>query len=165
MAMEKGEVYVIVGDGSYLMLHSEILTALKEHVKINILLLDNSGYQCIKNLQMAHGSEGFGNEFRFREESTGRLTGDFTPVDFKKYAEALGVKAFFAENDDKLWHSLEKARSEQVSTLIEVKVLPGTMTEEYYSWWRVGIPEVSNCKATQASHLEMAKEISKARAY
>ena len=165
MAMEKGEVYVIVGDGSYLMLHSEILTALKEHVKINILLLDNSGYQCIKNLQMAHGSAGFGNEFRFREESTGRLTGDFTAVDFKKYAEALGVKAFFAEDADQLRLSLEKARSEQVLTLIEVKVLPGTMTEGYNTWWRVGVPEVSNCEATQDSYLEMAKEISKARVY
>ena len=165
MAMEKGEVYIIVGDGSYLMLHSEILTALKEHVKINIVLLDNSGYQCIKNLQIAHGSAGFGNEFRFREESTGRLTGDFTAVDFKKYAEALGVKAFYAEDANQLSFSLEKARSETVSTLIEVKVLPGTMTGGYHSWWRVGVPEVSNCKATQESHLEMAREISKARAY
>ena len=165
MAMEKGEVYIIVGDGSYLMLHSEILTALKEHVKINIVLLDNSGYQCIKNLQIAHGSAGFGNEFRFREESTGRLTGDFTAVDYKKYAEALGVKAFYAEDADQLSCSLEKARSETVSTLIEVKVLPGTMTGGYHSWWRVGVPEVSNCKATQESHLEMAREISKARAY
>lgn len=165
MAMEKGEVYVIVGDGSYLMLHSEILTALKEHVKINIVLLDNLGYQCIKNLQIAHGSAGFGNEFRIREESTGRLTGDFTAVDFKKYAEALGVKAFYAEDADQLSFSLEKARSETVSTLIEVKVLPGTMTGGYHSWWRVGVPEVSNCKATQESHLEMARGISKARAY
>ena len=165
MAMEKGEVYVIVGDGSYLMLHSEILTALKEHIKINILLLDNSGYQCIKNLQMAHGSAGFGNEFRFREESTGRLTGDFTAVDFKKYAEALGVKAFFAADADQLRYILEKARSEHISTLIEVKVLPGTMTGGYHSWWRVGVPEVSNCKATQDSNLEMTIEVSKARAY
>ena len=165
MAMEKGEVYIIVGDGSYLMLHSEILTALKEHVKINIVLLDNSGYQCIKNLQIAHGSAGFGNEFRFREENTGRLTGNFTAVDFKKYAEALGVKAFYAEDADQLSFSLEKARSETVSTLIEVKVLPGTMTGGYHSWWRVGVPEVSNCKATQESHLEMARQISKARAY
>ena len=114
---------------------------------------------------MVHGSVGFGNEFRYREESSGRLTGDFTAVDFKKYAEALGVKAFYAEDADQLSCSLEKARSERFSTLIEVKVLPGTMTGSYYSWWRVGIPEVSNCKATQESHLEMAKEISKARAY
>ncbi len=165
MAMEEGEVYIIVGDGSYLMLHSEILTAIKENVKINILLLDNSGYQCIKNLQIAHGSAGFGNEFRYREDSTARLTGDFTKVDFKKYAEALGVKAFFAKDVDQLRFSLEKARSENVSTLIEVKVLPDTMTGGYHSWWRLGVPEVSNSKATRDSHLEMAREISKARAY
>jgi len=165
LAMEKGEVYVIVGDGSYLMLHSEILTALKEHVKINIVLLDNSGYQCIKNLQMAYGSIGFGNEFRYREEITGRLTGDITPVDFTKYAEALGVKAFYAADATELRQALEKTRSEPVSTLIEVKVLPGTMTDGYHTWWRVGVPEVSSCETTAESHLKMAEEISKARAY
>ena len=114
---------------------------------------------------MAHGSAGFGNEFRFREESTGRLTGDITAIDFKKYAEALGVKAFFAADADQLRLILEKTRSEKVSTLIEVKVLPGTMTGGYHSWWRVGVPEVSNCEATQESNLEMAREVSKARAY
>ena len=114
---------------------------------------------------MVHGSVGFGNEFRYREESSGRLTGDFTAIDFKKYAEALGVKAFYADDAEQLSYSLEKARSETVSTLIEVKVLPGTMTGGYHSWWRVGVPEVSNCKATQDSNLEMAREVSKARAY
>ena len=114
---------------------------------------------------MAHGSVGFGNEFRFREENTGRLTGDYTAINFKKYAEALGVKAFFAADADQLRLILEKTRSEKVSTLIEVKVLPGTMTGGYHSWWRVGVPEVSNCKATQESNLEMAREISKARTY
>ena len=125
LAMDKGELYVIVGDGSYLMLHSEILTALKEHVKINLILLDNSGYQCIKNLQMAHGSVGFGNEFRYREKNSDRLIGEITPVDFKKYAEALGVKAFYANNVNEFNKLLRTTRKEDVSTLIEVKVLPG----------------------------------------
>ncbi len=165
LAMDKGELYVIVGDGSYLMLHSEILTALKEHVKINLILLDNSGYQCIKNLQMAHGSVGFGNEFRYREKNSDRLIGKITPVDFKKYAEALGVKAFYANNVNEFKELLRTTRKEDVSTLIEVKVLPGTMTDGYHSWWRVGIPEVSNCKATTDSNLKMSEEISKARAY
>ncbi|MDP6332735.1 MAG: 3D-(3,5/4)-trihydroxycyclohexane-1,2-dione acylhydrolase (decyclizing) [SAR324 cluster bacterium] len=165
LAMDKGELYVIVGDGSYLMLHSEILTALKEHVKINVILLDNSGYQCIKNLQMAHGSVGFGNEFRYREKNSDRLIGNITPVDFKKYAEALGVKAFYANNVNEFKELLRTTRKEDVSTLIEVKVLPGTMTDGYHSWWRVGIPEVSNCKATTDSNLKMSEEISKARAY
>ena len=165
LAMDKGELYVIVGDGSYLMLHSEILTALKEHVKINVILLDNSGYQCIKNLQMAHGSVGFGNEFRYREKNSDRLIGKITPVDFKKYAEAIGVKAFYANNVNEFKELLRTTRKEEVSTLIEVKVLPGTMTDGYHSWWRVGIPEVSNCKATTDSNLKMSEEISKARAY
>ena len=165
LALDQGEVYVIVGDGSYLMLHSEFLTTLKEHVKINVVLLDNSGYQCIKNLQMAHGSVGFGNEFRHREESTGRLTGEITPVDFKKYAEALGVKAFHAANVDEFHEALQAAKQEKISTLIEVKVLPGTMTDGYHSWWRVGVPEVSNSKTTTDSHQKMAEEIRKARAY
>ena len=165
LALDQGEVYVIVGDGSYLMLHSEFLTTLKEHVKINVVLLDNSGYQCIKNLQMAHGSVGFGNEFRHREESTGRLTGEITPVNFKKYAEALGVKAFHAENVDEFREALQAAKQEKISTLIEVKVLPGTMTDGYHSWWRVGVPEVSNSKITTDSHQKMAEEIRKARAY
>ena len=165
LAWNEGEVYAIVGDGSYLMLHSEILTSLKEHIKINIVLLDNSGFQCIKNLQMAHGSVGFGNEFRFRETESGRLTGDITPVDFKKYAEALGVKAFYAENVYEFREALHAAKQEKISTLIEIKVLPGTMSDGYNSWWRVGIPEVSNCDATVASHSEMEAEIRKAKAF
>ena len=111
LAMERGEVYVIVGDGSYLMLHSEFLTALKEHIKINVVLLDNSGYQCIKNLQIAHGSVGFGNEFRYRENNSGRLTGEITSVDFKKYSEALGVKAYFAADADKFLDSPDNVYS------------------------------------------------------
>ena len=165
LAMTQGEVYVIVGDGSYLMLHSEFLTALKEHIKINVILLDNSGYQCIKKLQIAHGSAGFGNEFRYREKDTGRLSGEITSVDFKKYSEALGVKAYHANDPEEFLESLQKTRTEKISTLIEVKVLPGTMTDGYNSWWRVGVPEVSKCKVTRNSNLKMFQEIQKAREY
>ena len=165
LAMVKGEIYVIVGDGSYLMLHSEFLTALKEHIKINVILLDNSGYQCIKNLQIAHGSVGFGNEFRFRQNDTGRLTGEIISVNFKKYSEALGVKSYYAADADEFLDSLRKTLTDKISTLIEVKVLPGTMSEGYNTWWRVGIPEVSNCKATVESNLKMNKELFKARIY
>jgi len=165
LAMVKGEIYVIVGDGSYLMLHSEFLTALKEHIKINVILLDNSGYQCIKNLQIAHGSVGFGNEFRFRQNDTGRLTGEIISVNFKKYSEALGVKSYYAADADEFLDSLRKTLTDKISTLIEVKVLPGTMSEGYNTWWRVGIPEVSNCKATVESNLKMNKELFKARKY
>ena len=165
LAWNEGEVYTIVGDGSFLMLHSEILTSLKEHTKINIVLLDNSGFQCIKNLQMAHGSVGFGNEFRYREKESGCLTGEITPVDFKKYAEALGVKAYFAENAVEFKDALQAAKQEKISTLIELKVMPGTMSDGYHSWWRVGVPEISNCEDTLTSHAEMEVEVRKARDY
>ena len=147
------------------MLHSEFLTALKEHIKINVVLLDNSGYQCIKKLQIAHGSAGFGNEFRYREKDTGRLSGEITSVDFKKYSEALGVKAYHANDPEEFLEALKKTRTEKISTLIEVKVLPGTMTDGYNSWWRVGVPEVSKCKVTRNSNLKMFQEIQKAREY
>ena len=165
LAHPQGQVYAIVGDGSFLMLHSELLTSLKEGVKINVVLLDNHGYQCIKNLQMAHGSVGFGNEFRQREAETGRLTGPVTAVHFQQYAEALGVKSYRAENVDELRQCLEAARQEPGSTLIEIKVLPGTMTGGYDAWWRVGVPAVSNCEQTRRSHEQMEATVRQARPF
>lgn len=165
LAKDRGQVYAIVGDGSFLMLHSELLTSLKEGVKVTIVLLDNHGYQCIKNLQMAHGSVGFGNEFREREANTGRLTGAVTAVDFRQYAAALGAQAFRAETVDELKACLEAAKQEPRSTLIEIKVLPGTMTSGYDSWWRVGVPEVSSCEATQQSHQSMEAMVQQARPF
>ena len=165
LALEKGQVYAIVGDGSFLMLHSELLTSLKEGVKVTVVLLDNHGYQCIKNLQMAHGSVGFGNEFREREASTGRLTGQVTAVDFRQYAGALGAKTFRAETVDELKACLEAAKQEPCSTLIEIKVLPGTMTGGYESWWRVGVPEVSSCEATRESYQSMEAMAKQARPF
>ncbi|KPV56739.1 3D-(3,5/4)-trihydroxycyclohexane-1,2-dione hydrolase [Paenibacillus sp. A3] len=159
------EVYAFVGDGSFLMLHSELLTSIQEGRKINVLLLDNHGYQCIHNLQRGHGSQGFGNEFRYRSADTDRLTGDYVPVDFSLYARALGVKTYSVRTIDELKEALKSAKEQTVSTLIEIKVLPGTNTDGYESWWRVGVAEVSESgKVHQAydtmrQKLEVVKEI------
>ncbi|MCM3270328.1 3D-(3,5/4)-trihydroxycyclohexane-1,2-dione acylhydrolase (decyclizing) [Paenibacillus elgii] len=159
------EVYAFVGDGSFLMLHSELLTSIQEGRKINVLLLDNHGYQCIHNLQRGHGSQGFGNEFRYRSADTNRLTGDYVPVDFSLYARALGVKTYSVRTIDELKEALKSAKEQTVSTLIEIKVLPGTNTDGYESWWRVGVAEVSESgKVLQAydtmqQKLEVVKEI------
>ncbi|GLI07735.1 3D-(3,5/4)-trihydroxycyclohexane-1,2-dione hydrolase [Paenibacillus tyrfis] len=159
------EVYAFVGDGSFMMLHSELLTSIQEGRKINVLLLDNHGYQCIHNLQRGHGSQGFGNEFRYRSADTNRLTGDYVPVDFSLYARALGVKTFTVRTIDELKEALKSAKEQTVSTLIEIKVLPGTNTDGYESWWRVGVAEVSeSVKVHQAydtmrQKLEGVKEI------
>lgn len=146
------EVHAIVGDGSFLMLHSELLTSVQEGKKINVVLLDNHGFQCIHNLQRAHGSGGFGNEFRYREGDTGRLSGDFVQVDFAAYAQSLGVKVFRARTLEELRAAMQAARESEVSTLIEVKVLPGTNTDGYESWWRVDTAEVSKSRAVKEAY-------------
>ncbi|WP_336787257.1 3D-(3,5/4)-trihydroxycyclohexane-1,2-dione acylhydrolase (decyclizing) [Paenibacillus sp. MMO-177] len=157
------EVYAIVGDGSYFMLHSELITSLQEGVKITILLFDNHGFQCIHNLQRGHGSEGFGNEFRFRDNATGRLTGSYMPIDFAAHARSLGAKAYKANSAEELKAALLQAKQETISTLIEIPVVPGTNTAGYESWWNVGVPEVSVSNKVLDAHLDMKQRIRAAR--
>lgn len=165
IASPNAEVYVIVGDGSYLMLHSEILTSLREGYKINVILLDNRGYQCIKNLQESCGSNGFENEFRHRDKGTGRLTGPVAEVDFAGYAGSLGVKSFFADTIADFKSALAAAKKEGCSTLIEIKVAPGSMSDGYESWWRVGVAEVSRSPKVVEANRRMTEKAAKARPY
>jgi 3D-(3,5/4)-trihydroxycyclohexane-1,2-dione acylhydrolase (decyclizing) len=158
LAEPSREVYAIVGDGSYLMLHSEMVTSLQEGRKITILLFDNHGFQCIHNLQRGHGSDGFGNEFRYRSQETGRLSGSYMPIDFAAHARSLGAKAYKASNAEQLKEALALAKQETVTTLIEIPVVPGTNTGGYESWWNVGVPEVSvSDKVAQAGKEMNAK--------
>lgn len=157
------EVYALVGDGSFLMLHSELVTSLQEGRKINVVLLDNSGFQCIHNLQRANGSDGFGNEFRRRSASTNRLTGEYLPIDFAAVAAGLGAKAFRAATVQELREALERAKRETVSTLIDIKVLPGTNTDGYESWWRVDVPAVSTSEKVVAAHRAMNERTAQAK--
>jgi len=159
------DVYAVVGDGSYLMLHSELVTSLQEGVKITVLLFDNHGFQCIHNLQRGHGSDGFGNEFRYREAGTGRLTGGYLPIDFAAHAESLGAKAYKAATPDELKKALELAKREKSTTLIHISVVPGTNTSGYESWWNVGVPEVSPSENVAQAHREMKRRIGAARPY
>lgn len=152
------EVYALVGDGSYLMLHSELLTSLQEHKKITILLLDNHGYQCIHNLQRDHGSGGFGNEFRARAES-GQLEGDYLRIDFAAHARSMGAYAYTAVTKEELRAALAQAKQHNKTTLISIPVLPGTNTSGYQSWWQVGVAEVSTQPAVQAAYTSYADNI------
>jgi 3D-(3,5/4)-trihydroxycyclohexane-1,2-dione acylhydrolase (decyclizing) len=159
MAEPARDVYALVGDGSYLMLHSELVTSIQEGVKINILLFDNHGFQCIHNLQRDHGSDGFGNEFRSRSSETNRLTGDYLPIDFAAHARSLGAKAYTVHTKEELQAALQSAKNDTVSTLIHIKVLPGTNTSGYHSWWRVDPAEVSGNEKVQAARQEMEERI------
>jgi 3D-(3,5/4)-trihydroxycyclohexane-1,2-dione acylhydrolase (decyclizing) len=165
MAVPEQEVYALVGDGSYLMLHSELVTSIQENKKITVLLLDNNGFQCIHNLQRGQGSNGFGNEFRYRSEEDNKLTGDYLEIDFAANARSLGAKGYSVRTLEELQDALKKAKQETVSTLIDIKVLPGTCTTGYESWWRLGVAEVSTDEKVQKAHKAMEEIAATARKY
>jgi 3D-(3,5/4)-trihydroxycyclohexane-1,2-dione acylhydrolase (decyclizing) len=165
LAAPEREVYALVGDGSYMMLHSELATSIQERRKINVVLLDNMTFGCINNLQMGNGMDSFGTEFRFRNPETGLLDGDFVPVDFAMSAAAYGCKTYKVSNEAELEAALSDARKQTVSTLIDIKVLPKTMIHGYLSWWRVGVAEVSTKGTTAQVYEKSQTELAKARKY
>ncbi|UZD99011.1 3D-(3,5/4)-trihydroxycyclohexane-1,2-dione acylhydrolase (decyclizing) [Pseudomonas mediterranea] len=159
------EVYALVGDGSYMMLHSELATSIQERRKINVVLLDNMAFGCINNLQMGNGMDSFGTEFRFRDPDTGKLDGAFVPVDFAMSAAAYGCKTYKVKTLDELHAALADARLQTVSTLIDIKVLPKTMIHGYLSWWRVGVAQVSTSARTNAVAKALNERLAQARQY
>ncbi|WP_449122001.1 3D-(3,5/4)-trihydroxycyclohexane-1,2-dione acylhydrolase (decyclizing) [Pseudomonas viridiflava] len=165
LAQPQREVFALVGDGSYMMLHSELATSIQERRKINIVLLDNMTFGCINNLQMEHGMNSFGTEFRFRNEETGQLDGDFVPVDFAMSAAAYGCKTYKVSTAEQLHEALADAQRQTVSTLIDIKVLPKTMIHKYLSWWRVGVAEVSTTGTTAQVYERLNQQLAKARQY
>lgn len=165
LAQPGREVYALVGDGSYMMLHSELATSIQERRKINVILLDNMTFGCINNLQMEHGMDSFGTEFRFRNPESGKLDGAFVPVDFAMSAAAYGCKSYKVSSVEQLEAALLDARRQTVSTLIDIKVLPKTMIHKYLSWWRVGVAEVSTSEKTAQVRLKLDEQLARARQY
>ncbi|WP_027599139.1 3D-(3,5/4)-trihydroxycyclohexane-1,2-dione acylhydrolase (decyclizing) [Pseudomonas sp. MOIL14HWK12:I2] len=165
LAEPEREVYALVGDGSYQMLHSELATSIQERRKINVVLLDNMTFGCINNLQVGHGMGSFGTEFRYRNPETGRLDGDFVPVDFAMSAAAYGCKTYSVRTLKELEAALTDARRQTVSTLIDIKVLPKTMLHGYLSWWRVGGAEVSTSEKIAAVARVLREKAAQARQY
>ena len=160
-AVPDHDVYAMAGDGSFIMLHSEMLTALQEHKKINICLFNNASFGCINNLQVGHGNDTLCTELRFRGED-GAHSGKFMPVDFAKVAEGYGCKGYTIRTLDELRAAIAEAKNiEGVPVLFDIRVLPKSMTEGYGSWWRVGDTEVSeNPRNTAAykDHLDHVKD-------
>ncbi|OYD07396.1 3D-(3,5/4)-trihydroxycyclohexane-1,2-dione acylhydrolase (decyclizing) [Paludifilum halophilum] len=165
MAEPDKEVYAMAGDGSYLLLHSELVTSLQEGKKINVLLFDNAGFGCINNLQMGNGMGSFGTEFRYRHPETGRLDGRFMNIDFARSAAGYGVKTYRVSTLEELRSAVEDAKTQTVSTLIDIKVLPKTMTDGYESWWHVGVAAVSNNPQVQEAYRNKENNLKKARKY
>ncbi|SFE94038.1 3D-(3,5/4)-trihydroxycyclohexane-1,2-dione hydrolase [Bacillus sp. OV194] len=165
MAEPEKEVYAMVGDGSFLMLHSELVTSLQEGKKINLLLFDNSGFGCINNLQMENGMGSFGTEFRRRNPETGKLDGPVMGVDYAKVAEGYGLKTYTVRTAQELEAAILDSKEQNISTLIDIKVLPKTMTHGYDSWWHVGVAEVSDKESIKSAFHNKEENLSRARSY
>lgn len=158
-------VYAMAGDGSFVMLHSELLQAVQERVKITICLFDNASFGCINNLQQAQGNDSLATELRYRTER-GCHDGAFLSVDYAKIAEAYGAKGYRVRSMEDLEKAL--ADSEKITdrpALLDIKVLPKSMTDGYLSWWRVGTPEVSKNPKNRPCWEDLKGHLEKARKY
>ncbi|MGB7340588.1 MAG: 3D-(3,5/4)-trihydroxycyclohexane-1,2-dione acylhydrolase (decyclizing) [Phototrophicaceae bacterium] len=155
MADPDREVYVMVGDGSFLMMHTEIVTMVQEGIKVNIILLDNHGYASIGGLSKSVGSDGFGTKYRFRDQQTGQLTGDNIPVDFAKNCESLGAHVIIANTHDEFSQALEDAKQiKNRPVCIVTETDRRQRVDGYESWWDVAIAEVSDNPDVQAARAE-----------
>lgn len=135
------EVYCVVGDSSFQMLHSEIMTIIQERQKVNILVFDNCGFGCINNLEMNHGIGSIATEFRYTDGK--KPCGELIPVDYAKIAEGYGLKSYTCRTIAELEAALTDAKSQTVACLFDLKVIPKTMTDGYECWWNVGIATTS----------------------
>ncbi len=165
MAAPDSEVYTFLGDGSFLMLHSEMYTALQEGLKINIMLFDNTGWGCIENLQNNQGTKTFGTVFKARNPKTGFLDGPDIHTDYAKIAEGYGAKGYSIHTAKELEDALEDSKKQNRVCLFDIKVAHGSMTPGFENWWRVGVAEVSKDKAVHDAWESMQKHIGEARDY
>ena len=161
MAEPDNEVYCVVGDSSFQMLHSEIMTIMQERKKVNILIFDNCGFGCINNLEMTHGIGSIATEFRYTDGK--KPTGDLIPVDYAKIGEGYGLKSYTCKTIDELVAALEDAKKQDVACLFDLKVIPKTMTDGYEAWWNVGQAQVSEKESVRDAWEEVkaAREVSR----
>jgi 3D-(3,5/4)-trihydroxycyclohexane-1,2-dione acylhydrolase (decyclizing) len=142
MAQPQRDVYVLVGDGSYLMLNSEIATSVAMKKKLVIVVLDNRGFGCINRLQKGTGGAPFNN-----------LLGDTAPqIDFVKHAESLGARALRLATIAELETELVRAASDPVTTVLVIETDPEKSTSAGGAWWEVAVPQVSPREEARAAH-------------
>lgn len=165
MADPSREVYVMVGDGSYLMMCSEIVTSIQEGYKLNIILLNNHGFGSIGGLSKSVGSCGFGTDYKFRNKSTGELDGDLLAVDFQSNAASMGAHAQVARNLDELGKALEKARSQDRTTVTVMEIDKHQSVPGYESWWDVPVSEVSTMDSVREAREKFEKKVKEERIF
>ena len=154
MADPSREVYVLVGDGSYLLMGQEIMTAVQEGYKLTIVLVNNYGHSSIGGLSEATGAQGFGTKFLYRNAATGQLDGEVLPVDLVTNATSLGAHVIEVDSATSLKTALGEAKASDRTTVIKVDVDFGKRVPGYESWWDVPIAEVSEVDTVQQAYEE-----------
>jgi 3D-(3,5/4)-trihydroxycyclohexane-1,2-dione acylhydrolase (decyclizing) len=151
MACPDREIYVMVGDGNYLMMNNEIVTSIQEGIKFIIILLNNNGFGSIGALSQSIGSQRFGTKYRYRNEESGQLTGEILPVDFAQNARSLGAYVIETHDISSLKKALAEAKDQTTTTVITIetdlyKGVPG------YAWWEVAISEVAEIDTVRKAY-------------
>jgi 3D-(3,5/4)-trihydroxycyclohexane-1,2-dione acylhydrolase (decyclizing) len=156
MAAPERDVYVLVGDGSYLMLSSEIVTAIQEGLKLTIVLVDNHGFNSIGALSRSLGTDGFGTQYRYRRDGSLGLDSDSSPapvlpVDLAANAESLGARVIRCRTIDDLRAGLDEAKQRDATVVLAVEVDRYEGVPSYESWWDVPVAEVSDVDTVRAA--------------
>ncbi len=156
MAAPEREVYVLVGDGLYLMLSSEIVTSIQEGLKLTIVLVDNHGFNSIGALSRSLGTDGFGTHYRYRRNGSLGLDSDESPapvlpVDLAANAESLGARVFRCRTIDDLRAGLDDAKQGDSTVVLAVEVDRYEGVPSYESWWDVPVAEVSDVDAVRVA--------------
>lgn len=165
IAFPEREVYAMVGDGSYLMMHTEMVTALQEGLKINVMLFDNASFGCINNLQMGQGVDSLCTELRYRNGNAPIRKGKFMNIDYAMSAKGYGFTTYTAHNEEELRAAIEDSLKQENSVLIDIKVLPKSMTHGYDGWWNVGVTQNPRNNAQKDALKTKQDMLAKARRY
>lgn len=155
-----GDVFVLIGDGTYLMQPTELVTAVQEHQKVIVVLVNNHGHQCIRSLQVAKTGVEFGTQLRERNAQTGRLDGPIVDVDFVANAASMGCAAFAAATVEELADALEQARAAEGPAVVVAEIEPHRYLSPNGAFWDVGVPMSSDRDRTlegTAEHSEGRK--------
>jgi 3D-(3,5/4)-trihydroxycyclohexane-1,2-dione acylhydrolase (decyclizing) len=158
LAQTEGEVFVFVGDGTYILQPTELITATQEQLKLTVVISQNHGFQSIHNLQNGRAGHSFGNEFRHRDNKTNRLEGEYVAIDFAKNAESMGAKTWNVSTPDQVQQALRAARKESGTCVIVADVEPRRYCPSSEVWWDVAAAEASNDPLTQKLRAEYVEQ-------
>jgi 3D-(3,5/4)-trihydroxycyclohexane-1,2-dione acylhydrolase (decyclizing) len=164
MAAPDRDVFVLVGDGSYLMMSQELVTAVQERIKLIVVLVQNHGFASIGRLSESLGSQRFGTAYRYRGED-GRLSGDVLPTDLAANAESLGADVLRTHTVDELRAALIKAKGSERTTVVHIETDPLVDAPGSESWWDVPVAEVSALDSTKRARADYEKSKQAQRDY